>query len=169
MRSGRKSLCVLAGLLLFAGTASAADKASRPATKADLVGTWDMVSVKPVYDKTDPVFFPYQRFNFGADSSMKTMTSEKPFTKEWLDKFERQPAEIDYSLSNRGLLALTWQSRPHNEQAICAYVLSDVPADILAKIPADERVHLPKKGNLTLSYLSNEGKIAYQKILKKAA
>ena len=165
----RKSLCICACLLLWGSASFAADKASRPAAKADLIGVWDMVSVKPVYDKTDPVFFPYQRLVFNSNSSMKTMSSEKPFTKEWLDKFQKQPAEVDYSLSDKGLLTLTWQSRPHNEQAICAYVLSDVPPQVLAKIPAAERAHLPKKGNITLSYISNEGKIAYQKIFKKAA
>ena len=85
-----------------------------------------------------------------------------------MDKFQKQPAEIDYSLGEKGLLTLTWHSRPHSEVAVCAYVLSDVPSEILAKIPPSERAHSPKKGNITLSFLNQEGKIAYQKILKKA-
>ncbi len=155
------------GLMFISCSALAAEKASRPCTKDDLVGSWDMVLVKPVYDKKDPVFFPYQRLEFKKDSSMKFISSEQPFTKEWLDKFEKQSPEIDYSLSEKGLLTLTWQTRPHSEVAVCAYVLSDVPAEVLAKVPASEREHMPRKGNVTLSYLNNEGKIAYQKILKK--
>ena len=169
MRIGKISLWVCAGLLFLAASASAAEKASRSCTKEDLIGVWEMTSVKPVFDKSDPVFYPHQKFVFNKDSSMKFITSEKPITKEWQDKFNKQPTEIDYTLSNKGLLTLTWQSRPHNEQAICAYVLNDVPQDILAKIPAEERSGLPKKGNVTLSYLSREGKIAYQKILKEVA
>ena len=167
MRFSKRNLGLCAGLLL-AGTAfAAADKASRPAAKADLVGAWEMVSVKPTYDKADPVFYPYQRFVFNGDSSLKVISSEQSFTKEWLEKFQKQPAEIDYSLSNKGLLTMTWNSRPHIASAICAYVLSDVPPEVLSKVPAAERGHLPKKGNVTLSYLNDEGKIAYQKILKK--
>ena len=153
--------------VLFSSWTFAAEKASRPCKKEDLVGTWEMVSVRPVYDKKDPIFFPYQKFVFNQDSSMKSMASEQPFTKEWLDKFEKQSVEIDYSLSDKGLLTLTWQNRPHSEAAICAYVLSDVPAEVLAKVPKIDRGNLPKKGNITLSYLNNDGKIAYQKILKK--
>ena len=167
MKSFKRCLWVFMGFLLVAGPTAAADKASRPCSKEDLIGTWEMVAVRPVLDKTDPVFFPNQRVMFSRNSSMKSISSEKPFTKEWLDKFQKQTAEIDYSLSDKGLLTLTWQSRPHSEQAICAYVLSDVPPELMAKVPAGERGHLPKKGNMTLSYLNPEGKISYQKIYKK--
>ena len=168
MNFGKRNLWVCATLLLITTLAFAADKASRPCKKEDLVGTWEMVLVRPIYDRTDPVFFPYQKFVFNRDSSMKFMSSEKPFTKEWLDKFQKQPAEIDYSLDEKGLLTLTWHSRPHSEMAVCAYVLNDVPPEVLAKIPQSERNRSPKKGNVTLSFLNNNGKIAYQKILKKA-
>lgn len=164
------SLILLGVLIGHCSMVSAeAEKVSRPCTKADLVGTWDMVSVRPVHDKNDPVFFPFQRFVFQQNSSMKFMASEKAFTKEWLDKFTKQPAEIDYSLNEKGILTLTWQSRPHNENALSAYVLKDVPPDLLAKVPLDQRTHLPRKGDVTLSYLNSSGKIAYQKILRKAA
>ena len=98
---------------------------------------------------------------------MKSMVSEEPFTQEWLDKFEKQPREIDYSLDPKGLLTLTWQTRVHSEVAVCAVVLKDVPADVLAKMPEAERGTLPKKGNLALSFLNSQGKIAYRKILTK--
>ena len=163
----------LLGMALLLGSvvsyAGEGEKASRPAKKEDLAGVWDMVAVKPVLDKTDAVFYPFQRFVFNKDSSMKFMVSEKPFTKEWLDKFQKQSSEIDYSLDARGLLTLTWQSRPHNEMAVCAYVLMDVPPNVLAKLPASERGRVPKKGNITLSYLNNQGKISYQKIFMRTA
>ena len=168
LRKKSSWLCLV--LLLASVAAWAADeKVSRPAKKEDLVGTWDMVTVKPEHDKSDPVFYAHQRFVFGKDSSMKFITSEDPFTKEWLDKFAKQPPEIDFSLSDRGLLTLTWQTRPHNETAVCAYVLKDVPPDVLTRIPLVERAHLPRKGNVTLSFLNSEGKIAYQKILTRVA
>ena len=163
----RALLCICASFLFLATPASGADKLSRPCQKEDIIGTWEMVSVKPVRDKTDPVFFSYQRFVFNKDSSMKFMTSEKPLTKEWLDKFQKQPAEIDYSLNEKGILTLTWHSRPYSELALCAYVLSDVPTDVLAKIPPADRGHMPKKGNIALSYFDSAGRIAYQKILTR--
>ena len=64
-------------------------------------------------------------------------------------------------------MTLTWNSRPHSEMAIAAYVLSDVPPNIVVKIPPGERGHLPKKGNITLSYLDAEGKVSYGKIFKQ--
>ena len=168
--NSRKGLWIVAGSLLIAGVASAQpEKASRAATKADLVGAWDMTVVRPVFDKKDPVFYPYQRFIFDGDSSMKFMSSEKAFSPEWLEKFQKQSREIDYSVNDKGLLTLTWQTKPHSELALCAYVLKDVPPEVLAKLPASERGHLPKKGNLTLSFLNSSGKIAYQKILTKIA
>ena len=162
-------LLFLCGYGLNAASADDGRGASRPAKKEDLVGSWDMVAVKPVYDKNDPVFYPYQRFVFGKDSSMKFMASEKPFTKQWLDKFAKQPPEIDFTLNEKGFLTLTWQTRPHNETAVCAYVLKDVPPEVLIKIPASERAHLPRKGNVTLSFLNSNGKIAYRKILTRLA
>lgn len=154
---------------VFSATAvfAAEEKASRQAVKADLVGTWEMVSVRPIHDASDPVFYPYQRYVFNADASMKYMVSEKPFTKEWLDKFVKQPREIDFRVDEKGILYLIWQSKPHQEMAICALVLKDVPQEVLAKVPVDKRKGLPKKGDLTLSFLNSQGKIAYQKVLTR--
>ena len=170
MKFRNKAWWIFGIFLLMSSTAGAeTEKASRPATKTDLIGTWDMASVKPVLDKKDPVFFPYQRFVFGADSSMKSMVSEEPFTEEWLDKFNKQSREIDYSLSDKGMLTMTWQNRPHSEAAVCAFVLKDVPADVLSKMLPSERRSFPKKGNVALSFLNHEGKIVYRKILIKIA
>ena len=168
MNRFRQKAALLLCLALFSLPACAAEeKASRPALKKDLVGTWELVSVRPVHDAQDPAFYPYQHFEFNSNSSMKFMTSEDPFTKGWLDKFRKQPAEIDYRLDEKGLLTLMWQKRPHEERAICAYVLRDVPSDVLAKLSQDRRKDLPKKGDLSLSFLNGKGGIAYQKVLKR--
>ena len=167
----RKSLFLISICVLGLTPAWAADGqgASRPTLKQDLVGTWELVSVRPLYNKKDPVFYPYQRFVFNADSSMKFMASQKPFTKEWLDKFDRQTAEIDYSLSEKGMMVLTWQKQPHSENALCAYVLKDVPSEIAAKLSETDRKGLPKKGDVTLSFLGSQARISYQKVLRKIA
>ncbi len=157
------SLFVCSVSAVFAG----GDVVSRPAVKKDLVGTWEMVSVRPMHEPGDPVFYPYQRFVFNSDASMKYMVSQKPFTKEWLDKFVKQPREIDFRVDEKGVLWMIWQNKPHQEMAICAFVLKDVPADVLAKVPVDIRKGLPKKGDLTLSFLNRQGKIAYQKVLTR--
>ena len=163
-------LMMLMILISHVPQAHAADeKMSRPATKADLVGVWEMASVQPIHDKNDPVFFPYQRFVFGGNASMKFISSEKPFTKEWLDKFKKQPAEIDFSVNEKGVLTLSWQKIVHAEKALCTYVLKDVPVEVLLKLPAERKKGLPKKGNLTLSFLNKDGRIAYQKVLSKIA
>ena len=114
--------------------AAGPERISRPATKQDLIGTWEMISVKPVTDKNDPAFFPYQRFTFQPDSSVKMMAAEKPFTKEWEDKFKKTPASVDYSLNEKGILTLSWQKRPHTEQVVCAYVTQDIPREKVARI-----------------------------------
>jgi hypothetical protein len=143
------------------------DRFSRAAAKADLVGTWEMVSVRPVRDKNDPVFFPYQRFVFNRDGSMKYMTSDKPYSKEWLEKFQKQSPEIDYFLDQKGILTLSWQKQPHSESFLCAYVLNDVPTQTLSKLPLERRKEVPKTGDLTLSFFNTAGRISYQKVLSR--
>ena len=168
----KKSLFIL-GLVLFSTVSAQAveapqPKPSRPCTKAELVGNWDMVSVIPVLNKEDPAFYPYQKFAFNRDSSMKVMTSDKPFDAKALAAFKSQPSGINYSLDPKGILTMTWSARPHTEYAICAYILQEVPPEILKKIPAERRAGVPKKGNVTLSFIGRDGKIAFQKVLKKA-
>jgi hypothetical protein len=168
MRAGALALLLL-GLAGLPGVLAAEEKASRPAAKKDLIGTWEMVSVRPAGKAEDPVFYPYQRFVFHPNASMKYMTSDRPLTKEWLEKFRKQQAEIDYSVDDRGVMTLMWQKLSHQERAICAFVLKDVPAQTLAKLPAERRKGLPKKGDLTLSFLDSQGRIAYQKVLTRIA
>ena len=164
----KKVVCAIFLVGLWAAAASAETQhASRPCTKADLVGTWEMKSVSPMLDPKDAVFFQHQSFVFSGDSSMKFISSENSFTKDWLDKFESQPKLIDYSVNEKGFLTLTWQQKPHSETAVCAYALKDVPADVLAKVPEPERKGLPKKGDISLSFLNSAGKVAYRKILEK--
>ena len=170
----KNALIFILGLVLFsAAAAQAAEtpplKPSKPCTKAELVGTWDMVSVTPVLNLQDPTFYPYQKFVFKSDSSMKVMTSQRPFDAKALAAFKSQPVEIDYSLNPKGILTMTWSTRPHTEYAICTYVLQDVPPEVLKKIPAEKRAGIPKKGNVTLSFIGRGGKIAFQKVLKKTA
>ena len=161
---------VLALFLLHASLVFALqEKVSRPAVKADLVGMWDMVLVQPVRDKNDPIFFPYQKFVFYNNASMKFMSSDKPFSNEWLEKFNKQNAEIDYLLDAKGVLTMSWQKTPHSEKVLCAYVLEDVPVEVASKLPLERRKGLPKRGSITLSFLNNSGRIAYQKVLSKTA
>lgn len=171
MRSRRRIVFIsIAALFLSSHVEAAtplAGKVSKPCTKAELVGVWEMVSVMPAVSKKDPVFYPHQRFVFNGDSSMKVMTSEKPFDAKVLAAFKSQPTEIDYSLDAKGILTMSWSRRPHTELAICAYVLQDVPPDMLKKIPTEKRAGIPKKGNVTLSFVGRNGKIVYQKVLKK--
>ncbi len=160
-------LGVLYGILITSFSYAANPSVSRPATKADLVGSWDLVSVRPIHDKKDPAFFSHQRYEFKQDSSMKFMVSQEPFNKEWLDKFTKQSNEINYSVTAKGLLTFTWSNKPFSESAIAAVVIQDMPKEVLDKMPAIERERLPKKGNLVLSFLNKSGKIAYQKVLAK--
>lgn len=164
----RQVIVVAAAVFLFqSGWACAAESPSRPASKQDLVGNWAMVSVRPTHDKSDPTFFPNQRFRFNPDASMKFITSEKPLTQEWLTKFEQQDPDIDFTVDEKGLLTLTWGKIAHSERAIAAYVQKDIPAELANKMPESARGGLPKKGDVTLSFLNSKGKIAYQKVLRR--
>lgn len=163
----RLFLCVFSGILITTLSFAANPSVSRPATKADLVGVWDLVSVRPIHDKKDPAFFPHQRYEFHKNSGMKFMVSQQVFDKEWLSKFKKQPTEINYSVSAKGLLTITWSNKPFSESAIAAIVIQDMPKEILDKMPAAEKARLPKKGNLVLSFLNKSGKVAYQKVMAK--
>ena len=97
------------------------------------------------------------------------MSSEKPFAREWLDKFQKQTPEIDYSLDAKGILTMSWQKQLNSETSLCSFVLKDVPPEVLSKLSLARRKGLPKAGNLTLSFLGMDGRIAYQKVLSKTS
>ena len=169
MRAIRSAVCLVMLCLTTTATCWAADAPSRPATKQDLIGTWRLVSVRPVHDANDPTFFPYQQFQFNSNASMKFISSETALTKEWQDKFQKQPSEIDFTVNDRGILTLTWSKLAHSENAVTSFVLRDVPQELLLKMSPEARKGLPKKGNITLSFLNSKGKIAYQKVLERIA
>jgi hypothetical protein len=157
-------------ILLLASQAQAAEnqKMIRPATRQDLVGTWDVVAVRPVKDPKDPAFFPHQRYLFKSDSSMKFMASPVPFDAESEKKFLKEPTSIDYTINEKGVLTLSWQARPYTEAMIAGVVIQEPPTEALSRLSAEQRRVLPQKGDLTFSYMS-DGKPAFQKVLKKIA
>ncbi len=166
----KKLVCsVVFGMLISITANAVSPKVSEPATKKNLVGTWDLVSVKPVHDKKDPAFYPYQRYVFNSDSSMKFMVSDAPFNKEWVDKFKKQPNEINYTVSEKGILTLTWSNKPFTESVVAAYVVQDMPKEVIERLPVFEKAKLPRRGNIVLSFLNKSGKIAYQKVFSRVS
>src|SRR5437660_12057048 len=80
-------LALLAWLLLpcLVADAVAADdprEALRSCTRADLIGIWAMIrqgtAPSARVDLTDPSFYPYQRFAFRADASLRHLAAPAP-------------------------------------------------------------------------------------------
>ena len=67
-----------------ADQAAAADlnEALRPCTRTDVIGIWAMIrqgTARSVQvDSTDPSFYPYQRFAFRADASVRHLAAPAP-------------------------------------------------------------------------------------------
>ena len=78
------ALAVLAGFGTGLAVAQEAKDVLRPCAPADLVGTWEVIRFAVVaparVDRSDPYFYPYQRYVFSANATMRHLTSKTRIT-----------------------------------------------------------------------------------------
>ena len=172
MKTGRVYFYLSVFLFILSSTtAFAAGKSVRPCATADLVGTWDMKSInsKIKAGPNDAFVWPYQRFTFDARGGVKQIASVKPLEqdKKSLDRFNNELTTSLYHVDAKGVLTISKLESPTPERCLCAYVVADVPAEVIAKVPEAKRANLPQKGNVALTYVNAKGKPVLVKALKK--
>lgn len=160
-------LAVLAALLIRSGThAVAADDlrdALRPCTRGDLVGTWAMIRLGTApsvrVDQSDPYFYPYQRYAFSADRSMRHLTATAPVGPEEQKAILSAPPTTTWTVDDTGRLLTRKSGAPGPEVDACQILLTKI-SDPRSPVPG-----LP--GDLLLTHYSEEGKPVARRLLRK--
>jgi len=130
----------------------------RPARSADLVGTWQMVSIsKPEnVEGTDTLLAPYQLFQFEANGRMKHMTATKAFTS--LALFQAAPAITRYTLNKSGTLVLTNPNWDAPRQYKCS---------LIVKPDTNANPKEPRAGDVLMTGSETSNQPAWSKLLRK--
>jgi len=160
-------LAVLAALLVRPGTNSvAADDlrdALRPCTRGDLIGTWAMIRLGTApsvrVDPSDPYFYPYQRYAFSADRSMRHLTATVPVGPEEQQAILSAPPTTTWTVDDKGRLLTRKSGATAPEVDACQLLLAKI-SDPRSPVPG-----LP--GDLLLTHYSEDGKPVARRLLRK--
>ena len=160
-------LAVLAALLTRSGThAVAADDprdALRPCTRGDLIGTWAMIRLGTApsvrVDQSDPYFYPYQRYAFSTDRSMRHLTATAPVGPEEQKAILSAPPTTTWTVDDKGRLLTRKSGATAPEVDACQILLTKI-SDPRSPVPG-----LP--GDLLLTHYSEEGKPVARRLLRK--
>ena len=159
----------LSGLSSFAWPSG--QKGVRSCLTSDLMGTWELrnMNTKIKIDPNDPFGWPYQRFSFDRRGDVKEMMSTTPIegNKSAVKKFENAASTSKFSLDERGILSVSKIESPLTERCACNVATKDIPADLLAKLPASKRAQVPHQGDLVLTYMDRNGQPVIIKSLRK--
>jgi len=161
------AVAVLAGVFTLApgGRADAADPSDvlRPCTRGDLIGTWAMIRLGTApsarIDATDPYFYPYQRYAFSADRSMRHLTAPAPVGPEEQRAILSAPATITWSVDDRGRLLTRRAGAAAPDVDACQILLAKV-SDPRSPVPG-----LP--GDVLLTHYGEDGKPIARRLLRK--
>ena len=160
-------LAVLAASLARSGThAAAADDlrdALRPCTRGDLIGTWAMIRLGTApsvrVDESDPYFYPYQRYAFSADRSMRHLTATAPVGPEQQQAILSAPPTTTWAVDDKGRLLTRKNGATAPEVDACQILLTKI-SDPRSPVPG-----LP--GDLLLTHYSEDGKPVARRLLRK--
>src|SRR5438067_2354890 len=91
-----------------AGADDDLNEALRPCTRTDVIGIWAMIrqgTARSVQvDSTDPSFYPYQRFAFRADASVRHLAAPAPVGPEEQRVILSAPTTVTWSVDRQGRL-----------------------------------------------------------------
>lgn len=142
-RRARVLLCVLAGAAVCAGAASAvaqdATEALRPCRPADLIGAWEVIrfGAAPSFpvNRRDPYFYPYQRYVFAANATVRHLTSQTRITPEAHRALLAATSPATWAVDGEGKLLLQHPGATWLETAACAVLTKEV-IDPRSRVPA---------------------------------
>ena len=125
--------------------------AFRPCARGDLVGVWQVLRMGVVrtfpVDKSDPAYFPHQRYVFDASANLYYLTSTKMITPDEQRALLAATAPVTWAVDEEGRLLTQRAGEPRLDNSTCQMVLvqtrdpkSDIPAgpgDVLLTLFAD--------------------------------
>jgi hypothetical protein len=160
-------LAVLAASLVRSGThAAAADDvrdALRPCTRGDLIGTWAMIRLGTApsvrVDQSDPYFYPYQRYAFSANRSMRHLAATAPVGPEEQQAILSAPPTTTWTVDDKGRLLTRKSGAMAPEVDACQILLTKI-SDPRSPVPG-----LP--GDLLLTHYSEDGQPVARRLLRK--
>jgi len=139
-------------------------EALRSCTRADLIGIWAMIrqgtAPAALVDLADPSFYPYQRFAFRADGSLRHLAAPAPVGPEEQRVILSAPTTTTWAVDAKGRL-LTRKNGAAPEIDACQVLLAKV-SDPRSPIPG-----LP--GDLLLTHYGEDGKPIARRLLRKIA
>ncbi|MBI4629219.1 MAG: hypothetical protein HY729_10945 [Candidatus Rokubacteria bacterium] len=163
-----------AGLALaaLAGPARAQDKPPRdlsdtlrPCTRANLLGTWEVVRMGAApgftFDRAGPEYRPFQRYVFDANATMRHLTSETAITPDEHRALVARAAAAIWAVDETGRLQLLKDGAARPETATCVVLLKDVVSR-QGGIPG-----LP--GDLLLTHADASGRAVVRRQLRRLA
>ena len=134
------ALCAVA-CCLAAGAARAEDEreALRPCKAADLIGAWEVVrfGTAPSFlvDRTDPNFYPFQRFVFASNATMRHLTSNTRIARADHRALLAETAPVTWAVDGDGKLLLQKEGAVRLETIACAVLVKEV-VDPKRRVPA---------------------------------
>jgi hypothetical protein len=147
-------------------TAAAADDprdALRPCTRGDLIGTWAMIRLGTApsvrVDESDPYFYPYQRYAFLPDRSMRHLTAKAPVGPEEQQAILSAAPTTTWTVDDKGRLLTRKAGATAPEVDACQILLAKV---------SDPRSSVPGlRGDLLLTHYGEDGKPVARRLLRK--
>ena len=167
MRRARAFLCVLAGAAVCAGAGSvlaqdAAD-ALRPCKPGDLIGTWEVIrfGTAPAVrvDRSDPSFYPHQRYVFASNATVRHLTSQTRITPADHRALLAATGPATWAVDGAGKLLVQKEGATRLETAACAVLTKEV-VDPRSRVPA-----MP--GDLLLTHYDTADKPVMRRQLRK--
>ena len=117
--------------------------ALRPCTMAELVGTWEVIRFGAArsarVDRSDPYFYPHQRYVFSADATMRHLTSQTPMTPATHRALLSSATPSTWAVDGKGRLLMQREGEPRLETAACEVLTREVidPKSGVASPPGD--------------------------------
>lgn len=150
----------------------ASQKTIRPCFVSDLLGTWEMknISAKIKINPGDPFAWPYQRIAFDRKGDVKQVTSTSPIegNTALIHKFNQSASTAKFAVDEGSILTITKLESPNSERCMCSYVMKDLPAEALVKLPESKRGQIPHQGDIVLTYANRSGQPILIKSFRKA-
>ena len=139
--------------------------ALRPCRRADVIGVWAMVRLGTAtsahVDRADPAFYPYQRFAFRSDASLRHLAAAAPVGPEEERTLLSAPTTVTWSLDDQGRLLTRKDATTAPEIDACQVLLAKV---------SDPRSPVPGfPGDLLLTHYGEDGKPIARRLLRKIA
>ena len=167
MRRARVLLCVLAGAAVCAGAGSAlaqdAADALRPCKPADLIGAWEVIrfgaAPAVLVDRSDPYFYPHQRYVFASNATVRHLTSRTKITPADHRALLAATAPATWAVDGAGKLLVQKEGATRLETAACAVLTKEV-VDPRSRVPA-----MP--GDLLLTHHDTADKPVMRRQLRK--